>query len=128
MLKSGLNNMLKRFGTNKEFLKIQDTLAWKQGKKDFKEGTYKLSNQGYHWVKRLFSRIEWNTFYSGNSSHCLLGMVDGKPMVGFLTTCQDERHKPCTDSDLRKIDSYRRVSSIRPFPFPDIEDNWLRIE
>jgi len=79
----------------------------------------------YKWVKRVFSKKEWNECYSGNTSYCFLEMLEGEPVAGFLMTKQDGRCKPCTLDDLRRIDSYRRANHIYPFPLEDYEPKEL---
>jgi len=75
----------------------------------------------YQWVKQLIPKKEWNNFYSGNNSYCLLETINGDPVVGFLIVHPDNRCKPCTDEDLRKIDIYRRANHIYPFPLEEVK-------
>ncbi len=88
--------------------------------KESEEGNYKPPGVKYHWVKQLIPKRQWNNFYSGNTSYCLLETIEDDPVVGFLIVHPDERCKPCTDEDLRKIDLYRRANNIRPFPTEEV--------
>jgi len=95
--------------------------SFKQGQKDYNEGTIKVPFQDFLWVKKYVKNKEWNEFYSHVSAYSMLDKSKEGVMIGFLVAGLVPRDcmEITDDEELRILDLARRAVNQRPYTFSD---------
>lgn len=118
---------------SKSFKKLVESNVFKQGVKDFKEGSVKMRSAKHFWVTQLITQREWDGFYKYNSAYCNLGKVGGtrdgegrarggKVKIGFVAANEVPINcELCTNEELMQIDDYRGAKNVYPRPLKEVE-------
>jgi hypothetical protein len=100
---------------NFNFKDLENSEAYKQGKKDFKEGKIKNEGAKYKWYSKIVSKKEWEIY--SKSGYTFLSEDGGNVRIGFLAVIPPLSCLEITDvDDLLKIQRHREATNSFPQP------------
>jgi hypothetical protein len=76
-----------------------------------------------NFIKKGFTKREWNEHYSKHDSYFYLETRDGKAYAAFAVVELPRDAEELTDDEMRIFDEYRRRINMRPFPLTGNRDD-----